>query len=137
MLVLIVAAILVGMTLGLLGSGGSAITVPLLVYVVGHSGKPAIAESLAIVGTISLFSMISYARSRCVNGTCVACFGLPGMLGTFLGAGLSDHVSTSIQLTVFGAVLLLAAFMMIRKAWAAPPRESAAMDASTADALTA
>ena len=50
---MIIGALAIGLTLGLLGSGGSILTVPVLVYVLGHDDKAAIAESLAIVAAIS------------------------------------------------------------------------------------
>ncbi len=63
----IAGAITIGLMLGLMGSGGSILTVPMLVYVVGHDGKVAIAESLAIVGGIAAATMLPYARSKLVN----------------------------------------------------------------------
>ena len=56
-----IGAALIGLSLGLLGSGGSILTVPVLVYLVGEPEKLAIAESLAIVGGISLVGAIPYA----------------------------------------------------------------------------
>jgi len=50
MTTIFIGAIIVGLILGLLGSGGSAIMVPILVYMVGHDAKISIAESMAIVG---------------------------------------------------------------------------------------
>ena len=50
-----IGALLIGISLGLLGSGGSILTVPVLIYLVGEPEKVAIAESLGIVATISLW----------------------------------------------------------------------------------
>ncbi|RJF71896.1 sulfite exporter TauE/SafE family protein [Deinococcus cavernae] len=107
-------AALIGLSLGLLGSGGSILTVPVLVYLVGEETKLAITESLAIVGSISLFGMLPYARKGLVNWPRFAWFGVPGLLGTTLGASLSQHMTGSLQLTIFAVVMLLAAFMMFR-----------------------
>ena len=60
MLLTLIGAIVIGVSLGLLGSGGSILTVPLLTYVVERPPKVAIAESLLIVGGIALVRM--YAR---------------------------------------------------------------------------
>lgn len=60
-------AILIGLSLGLLGSGGSILTVPVLVYLVGQDEKVAFAGSLAIVGLISLVSAFAYARKDMVD----------------------------------------------------------------------
>ena len=106
-----------GLVLGLLGSGGSAIMVPILVYLVEHDAKIAIAESMAIVGAISAIGAIPFARTKQVDWQSVLLFGLPAMLGTFIGAWLGGLASNAVQLTVFGAVLLLAAGIMIKKAF--------------------
>ena len=117
MLTVIIGAIIVGLILGLLGSGGSAIMVPILVYLVGHDAKISIAESMAIVGAISLAGAIPYARKKLIDWNSVALFGVPAMGGTFIGAWLGGLASDAVQLTVFGAVLLLSAGLMIRKAF--------------------
>ena len=107
-------ALIIGLTLGLLGSGGSILTVPVLVYLLGHSGKAAIAESLAIVGGIALVASIPYARARLVDWHSVIYFGLPGMLGTYLGAWAAKFVPDAGQLVLFAVVMLVAAWMMFR-----------------------
>lgn len=114
MLVLI-GALVIGLTLGMLGSGGSAITVPVLIYLVGHGTKESIAESMAIVGLISVAAAIPYGRTRQIDWRSVVYFGIPGMFGTYLGAWLGGIASEMLQLVVFGFVLLLAAYSMLRK----------------------
>lgn len=111
-----IGAALIGLSLGLLGSGGSILTVPVLVYLVGEPDKLAIAESLAIVGGISLFGAIPYALKKQVDWRSVVIFGIPGVAGTYLGAMLSGYVSGVFQLTLFAVVMLLAAVMMFRPA---------------------
>lgn len=117
MLILILGALLIGVTLGLLGSGGSVLTVPVLVYLVGHNAKISIAESMAIVGLIGVVSAVPYARTKQIDWKSVIYFGIPGMIGTFVGAWLGGFSSDAIQLAVFGVVLLLAAGFMIRRAF--------------------
>ncbi|MCA9216679.1 MAG: sulfite exporter TauE/SafE family protein [Planctomycetales bacterium] len=111
----LIGALLIGMTLGLLGSGGSAITVPVLVYLVGHGAKQSIAESMAIVGLISVAAAIPYAKSKLIDWRNVWYFGIPGMLGTFIGAWLGGIAADAIQLAVFGGVLIAAAYAMLKK----------------------
>lgn len=120
----VIGALLIGLTLGLLGSGGSILTVPVLVYLIGHNSKVAIAESLVIVGTISFFGMVPYARSKQVDWRSVIYFGIPGMIGTYGGAWLSHFVSGTAQLVLFAVVMLAAAGLMIRKSKLAEPVKS-------------
>jgi len=115
MITILVGALLIGLTLGMLGSGGSAITVPVLVYLVGHGGKVSIAESMAIVGLISVAAAIPYGRARQIDWRSVVYFGIPGMAGTFVGSWLGGISSEVLQLVVFGFVLLAAAYSMLRK----------------------
>lgn len=110
----LIGALIIGLTLGLLGSGGSAITVPVLVYLVGHNTKQSIAESMAIVGLISVAAAIPYAKSNQIDWRSVWYFGIPGMLGTFIGAWLGGLAAEAIQLVVFGVVLIAAAWVMMR-----------------------
>ncbi len=116
---MILGALVIGLTLGLLGSGGSILTVPVLVYVLGHEDKAAIAESLAIVGTIALIGMLPYAKRQQVDWRSVAFFGIPGMGGTYAGAWLAKFVTGPVQLVLFAVVMLLAAVMMFRRSRAA------------------
>lgn len=109
-----IGALAVGLSLGLLGSGGSILTVPVLVYVVGQDEKVAIAGSLAIVGFVSLAGSLPHAFKRNVDGPSVLLFGIPGMAGTYLGAYLSTYVSGTAQLALFATVMLVAAVMMLR-----------------------
>lgn len=109
----LIGALLIGITLGLLGSGGSVLTVPVLVYLLGHADKAAIAESLAIVGMIALVAIVPYARSRQIDWRSVVFFGVPGMFGTYGGAWLANFVPGTAQLVLFGLVMLLAAGLML------------------------
>ncbi len=110
-----IGALAIGLSLGLLGSGGSIITVPVLVYLVGQPEKIAIAGSLGVVGTIALVGALQNAARGRVEWRSVAWFGLPGMVGTYAGAWLSGYVTGAVQLTVFALVMLAAAVMMFRR----------------------
>lgn len=110
----LLGALAIGLSLGLLGSGGSILTVPVLVYLLGQDEKLAIAGSLAVVGTIALAGALPYLRQRLVDWRNVLWFGLPGMLGTVAGAWLAQWVSGLFQLSLFALVMLLAAWLMFR-----------------------
>ena len=107
-------AVAIGVSLGLLGSGGSIITVPVLVYLLGQDEKLAIAGSLFIVGSIALVGSLQYVRLGMVDWRNVVVFGLPGMAGTWLGALLAAFVPGIVQLTIFALVMLLASYLMLR-----------------------
>lgn len=115
LLISIAGALVVGLSLGVFGSGGSILTVPVLVYLLGHEDKVAIAESLGIVGGIALFGAIPYAREKLIDWRAVLLFGVPGVLGTYLGAVAAGWVSGAVQLLVFAGVMVFAAVMMWRK----------------------
>ena len=114
MLYVLLGAIAIGLVLGLLGSGGSILTIPVLVYLADQPDKIAIAESLAIVGTIAAVGMLPYARQRSVDWQSVLYFGVPALAGTYGGAALSNMVPGAIQLVIFATVILLAAVFMLR-----------------------
>src|SRR5699024_8447281 len=97
------------------GSGGSILTVPLLIYLVGEQEKVAIAESLGIVGAISVAGFIPYALKKRVDWQSVILFGIPGMAGAYLGAFASHYVSSSFQLLLFSSVMQGASIMMSRE----------------------
>lgn len=105
---------LVGLSLGLLGGGGSILTVPILVYVLGFGAKEAIALSLAVVGATSLIGVWGHWRAGNVNVRVAVVFGVVAMVGTYLGARLSVFFTGSAQLGLFAVVMLVAAVFMFR-----------------------
>lgn len=107
-------ALLIGLSLGLLGSGGSILTVPILVFLLGQPEKIAIAGSLAIVGGIALIGALPWTLRRQVDWRSVLWFGVPGMIGTWSGAWLSRWMPNGMQILLFAVVMLLAAVMMFR-----------------------
>lgn len=121
-----IGALAIGLALGLLGSGGSILTVPVLIYLLGQDEKTAIAGSLFIVGAIAAAGGAQFAARQMVSWRNVVLFGLPGMAGTYGGAWLGGLVSGAIQLAVFALVMLLAAVLMFRptasNAAEGPPR---------------
>ncbi|WP_373480700.1 sulfite exporter TauE/SafE family protein [Geminocystis sp.] len=109
--------IFVGLTLGLIGGGGSILAVPILKYVIGASTKEAIAMSLFIVGIVSIIGLIPHWRQGNVNFSIALIFIPPAMIGSFLGAKISDLpiINETIQLISFGIIMLLASILMILK----------------------
>ena len=85
-------SILIGLSLGLLGGGGSILTVPILTYVAGLNPKEAIAASLFVVGVTSAFGVISHARNHRVKWRTGLIFGAAGMVGAFGGGLLGGRI---------------------------------------------
>ena len=106
-------ASLIGLSLGLLGGGGSILTVPVLVYALGFAAKPAIAMSLPVVGVTSLISAAMHWRLGNVRVPTAVTFGLLAMVGAFAGAKLAAFLS-AVQLALLAAVMLAAAGSMLR-----------------------
>ena len=107
-------ALVVGFSMGLFGSGGSILTVPILVYLLGWEEKIAIASSLAIVGLVALITSLRNLREGTIDWAAVLWFGLPGVLGTYVGAYLSQFFPGWVQMAVFAVVMAIASVFMIR-----------------------
>ncbi|EQC47807.1 sulfite exporter TauE/SafE [Bacteriovorax sp. BSW11_IV] len=107
-------ALFIGISLGLLGGGGSILTVPILVYVLEMPAKSSIALSLVIVGVTALISALGHARKKNVNFKIAFIFAPMAMLGAFLGARLSKLMDGSTQLILFAIIMLLAAIFMFK-----------------------
>lgn len=116
-------ALAIGLALGLLGSGGSILTVPVLVFLVGQDEKLAIAGSLLVVGVIAFTGALYGLRARQADGRSVLWFGGAGAAGAALGAAVSAWIPGPVQLGIFALVMWLAAWTMLRR------REPSAVDA--------
>jgi uncharacterized membrane protein YfcA len=112
-LLTLLGALAIGLSLGLLGSGGSILTVPVLHYLVGQPEKLAIGGSLLVVGLIAAAAAVPHALHRQVDWRNVAWFGLPGMVGAWLGATLAHWVPGPVQFVLFALVMLVAAWRML------------------------
>ena len=109
-------AALIGLSLGLMGGGGSILTVPIFVYVLGFDPKLAIAMSLPVVGATSLIGAASHWKAGNVQLKMAALFGVIAMAGAYAGARLSIFLSGSLQLALLAIVMLIAAVSMFRSA---------------------
>lgn len=127
-ILIILAGVLIGLSLGALGGGGSILTVPVLVYLLGMDAYQATTTSLIIVGITSLFAMIPHARRGHVRALPGVVFGVVGITGSFLGATAAARIPGPVLLGGFSVLMLLVAVLMLRRAatpdW--PPDESPA-----------
>jgi uncharacterized protein len=110
----IALAVLVGLTLGMLGGGGSILTVPLLVYVAGLDAKAAIATSLLVVGVTSAVGAVSHARAGRVQWRTGLIFGAAGMVGAYAGGRVAHYIPGEILLLAFAAMMIATSVAMLR-----------------------
>jgi len=106
----------IGLSLALLGGGGSILTVPALVYLVGQDAHAAVSSSLAIVGINSAFGAYLHRGQNRLNGKVALVFGGAGMLTSYLSAGLSGLLSSAMLLTLFAVLMIAVAVLMLRPA---------------------
>ncbi len=117
-------SVLIGVSLGFFGGGGSILTVPVLVYAFGLEPKRAIASSLLVVAAASLVGAVQHWRLGNVRLRTALLFGLAGMLGAYLGGRAGSHVDGGLLLLLFAVMMLLTASAMWRgrQAIASAPR---------------
>src|ERR1051326_656298 len=97
-------AIVVGLSLGTLGSGGSIITTPVLVYVAHVPPERAVGMSLFIVGATSFVGTLLHLHRRNVARLPVILFSLTGMVGAYLGASGTRLVGRQGLMLLFAAI---------------------------------
>jgi uncharacterized membrane protein YfcA len=105
----------IGLSLGLLGGGGSILTVPIFVYILGFGAKESIAMSLAVVGTTSLVGAVGHGREGRVNVRVALIFGAVASVGTYVGTRLATRLTGAEQLAIFATIMLVAAGFMLRR----------------------
>lgn len=124
-----IAAVFIGISLGLIGAGGSILTIPVLVYLIGISAVDATSYSLFIVGISAFTGVLRYLKHNLVCIKTVLVFGIPSVIGIFLTRKfllhtIPDHlfyignmeVTKNAALMILLAILMIvAAFIMIRK----------------------
>lgn len=107
---------LIGLSLGMLGGGGSILTVPALVYILGQDAHAAVSASLVIVGLNALTGAWLHQRAGNVRLRSALFFGGTGLLAAFAGARLSTLLSGAVLLVLFALLMLVVATMMLRGA---------------------
>ncbi len=107
-------AVLIGVSLGLLGGGGSILTVPILLYVFQLPTREAIATSLLVVGTTSAAALIPHARAGRVRWKTGALFGVNSMVGAYAAGRVAKFIPPAVLLLLFGAMMLVTAVAMMR-----------------------
>src|SRR5690606_24828511 len=124
-----IASIFIGIALGLIGGGGSILTVPVLVYLFSLDAVVATGYSLFIVGSTSLVGSVSFFQKGLVNLRTAVVFGIPSIIAVFLTrAYLIPAIPANIiqidgfvltksifLMLVFAILMILASYSMIKK----------------------
>jgi uncharacterized membrane protein YfcA len=109
-----ISALAIGLVLGLIGGGGSVLTVPVFVYLLGYPAKQAIAMTLPVVGTTSLVGAFRHWRAGNLQPKTALAFGAVAMAGSFVGARLAKLIDGRTQLIGLAVVMSIAAISMLR-----------------------
>jgi uncharacterized protein len=103
----------IGLSLGLLGGGGSILTVPALVYLVGQSPQAAVVTSLAIVGANAVLGAAFHHRQGNLNIRVALIFGGAGMLAAYGAAGFSSLFSPGGLLIAFALLMVSIGLLLL------------------------
>src|SRR5205823_1789792 len=132
-----VLALAIGLSLGILGGGGSILTVPIFVYVMGYSAKQSIAMSLLVVGATSLVGAIRHWRAGSFDVRAALVFGVLAMVGARIGAEVARFVPGIVQLSLLGVVMIVAAALMLRRRDQSPELQKPRPSSTVAAVATA
>lgn len=112
----LISGAIVGFSLGFVGGGGSILAVPLLLYVVGlENPHAAIGSSALAVSINAAINLLHHARLKNIKFMKGLRFGIPGILGTFIGSQLGLLTSSNNLILFFGLLMLfIATTMLIR-----------------------
>ena len=113
-LLALIAGASTGLLLGILGSGGSIVTMPAFIYLLGVDPKPAIAMSLGVVGLTAGITALQHGWRGNINFRIVLIFGAFGAVGTFVGAKIGVVMPETLQLVMFALIMYAAAYKMLR-----------------------
>ncbi len=115
-----IAAILIGISLGLIGAGGSILTIPVLVYLIGISAVDATSYSLFIVGISAFIGVLSYVKNNLICFKTAIVFGIPSVISIFITRKFLLHIIPdslffigSVEITKNIALMLLLAILMM------------------------
>lgn len=114
LIIALILALLMGGVLGLLGGGGSILTLPILVYVVGMSAKQGIATSLLVVAVTSVAGLIQHARAKNVAWRTGLMFSVSAMVGAYGSGRMAAYIPGTILLFLFIAMMVITGIAMLR-----------------------
>jgi uncharacterized membrane protein YfcA len=109
----ILLAFVVGATLGLFGGGGAVLTLPIFVYVLGVPAKSAVAMSFLVIGAASTVGAVDRWRQGRLDPSKGILFGIAAVVGAFGGGLIGARIPVSIQMSMFGAAVVVSAVSML------------------------
>lgn len=124
----VVLGLLVGLSLGALGGGGSTLAVPILVFVAGLQAQDATTASLLVVGAASAFGVISHFRNGNVRLGAGIAFGAAGIVGSRVGLLINRSLDETVLLLAFAVLIAFVAVRMYRSVHAHEPAPDVAPD---------
>jgi len=104
---------IVGLTLGVLGGGGSILMLPILVYVAGLSAQKAVPISMVVVGGASLIGALLHAYRGSFHLKATVLMAITGMVGAFLGSYLTHLISQRVLMGIFAGLMLIVGLAMV------------------------
>lgn len=113
-IIAIALGLLVGLSLGALGGGGSTLAVPILVFVAGLQAQDATTASLLVVGVASAFGVVSHFRNGNVRLGAGIAFGAAGIVGSRIGLVINRALDENVLLLAFAALIVFVAIRMFR-----------------------
>jgi uncharacterized membrane protein YfcA len=109
-----ILALLIGLSLGAVGGGGSILAVPVLVGVVGLTAEQATSSSLVVVGVASLVGVATHARAGRVDLRAGLGFAAAGIVGSFVGTRLNEGIDGDVLLLGFAVLMVFVGARMLR-----------------------
>lgn len=128
--------LLIGISLGALGGGGSILAVPALVYAAGQDPKAATTTSLVLVTITALMGMLPHAKARRVRFGSGLLFGAAGIGGSLLGSHWNEAANPDALLLAFSGLMFVAAYAMVRRLRATASTRSIGAAAATVTPAT-
>jgi uncharacterized membrane protein YfcA len=111
----LVLAVVIGLTLGSLGGGGSILTLPIFVFVAGIPAQEAVAMSMVVVGGTSLLGAALHWRQGNFHAKAAILFAATGVVGAYGGSFLTHMVSQRVLLGIFAVLMLVTGVAMLRR----------------------
>ena len=133
MVIVLLLSVLIGLSLGLMGGGGSILAVPVLKYVAGLEAKAAIATSLLVVGTTAGVGGWRHAKQGNVAWRTGTIFAVTAMVGAYGGGLAADWFSGPVLLMLFALMMLVTSVMMLKGRGELEPRKDDMPEAETAN----